>query len=48
MHFAEDAGYGEGMCNIWLATAPELAIMGLFGVVVSAADEINLLAFQVS
>jgi hypothetical protein len=47
VHFGEDAGNGQGVCDVGVTTAPELAIVGLFRVVVGTADKIDLLPLQV-
>ncbi|MNC14120.1 hypothetical protein D3C75_618860 [compost metagenome] len=48
VHVGEDAGDGQRMGDVGFAAAPALAVVGLLGVVVGAADQIDLIRGEVA
>ena len=48
VHVGEDAGDGEGVGDVGLAAAPDLAEMGLLGEIVGATHLLRLVGVQVA
>ncbi len=48
MHVAENAGYGQGMGNVWFAATAELTIVRLLGIKVCPAHVVDLFGGQIT
>jgi len=47
VHVGEDVGYREGVGDVGFTAAPTLAVMGLFGIEIGAANQVDLVRAEV-
>ena len=48
VHFAENAGYCQGMSDIGITTTTELAFVGLFRIVIGATYAVDLVLTEIT
>ena len=48
VHFAENAGYGEGMSDIGVATTTKLTFVGLFRIIIGATYAVDLVLTEIT
>jgi hypothetical protein len=47
VHISKDVGYREGMGDVGFTAAPTLAVVGLFGVEIGTADQVDLVSAEI-
>ncbi|MNW67706.1 hypothetical protein D3C74_463310 [compost metagenome] len=47
VHVGKNIGHGKGMRDVRLAAATALTVMGLFGVEIRSADQVDLVVAEV-